>query len=114
MNENLGVIPYYGLASGFLTGKYRSEHDLSKSARGEGVRKYLTPRGFKILEALDKVANRYNKKPASIALAWMIVQPAVTAPIASATSVQQLKELAEAVTIHLDKKAIDELNTASA
>lgn len=111
--ENLGVIPYYGLASGFLTGKYRSENDLSKSARGEGVRKYLTPRGFKILEALDKVAKEYHTTPAAIALAWLRDRPAVTAPIASATSVQQLKDLMNAAEIILNKDAINELDAAS-
>ncbi len=111
INENISVIPYYGLAMGFLSGKYRSENDLSKSARGKGAQNYLTPRGFKILEALDTVAERYNSKPATIALAWLIER--ITAPIASATSVSQLKDLTKAAEISLDKAAVQQLNEAS-
>jgi len=114
LSENLGVIPYYGLAMGFLSGKYRSESDLTKSARGKGVKNYLTPRGLRILDTLDKIANRYHATPATIALAWLIACPAITAPIASATSVQQLKQLVKAASIGLDEEAINELNTTSA
>jgi aryl-alcohol dehydrogenase-like predicted oxidoreductase len=114
LNENLGVIPYYGLASGFLTGKYRSENDLSKSARGEGVRKYLTSRGFRILDALDNIAKQYDTTSAAIALAWLIATPAITAPIASATSAEQLHELTKAAEIKLDKEAMEKLTKASA
>ena len=114
LKEQLGVIPYYGLASGFLTGKYRTEKDLSKSARGGGVQKFMTTRGFRILEALDQVAQVYSVLPATIALAWLMAQPAITAPIASATSVQQLNELLQAVSIQLDATAMKELNEASA
>ena len=93
LQNNIGVINYYSLASGFLTGKYRSENDLSKSARGGGVKKYLNDRGFKILQALDEVAKRYNTKPATISLAWLMAQPTIAAPIASATNTEQLNDL---------------------
>ncbi|MFW6085155.1 MAG: aldo/keto reductase, partial [Gemmatimonadota bacterium] len=92
LREGLGVISYYGLASGFLTGKYRSADDLDKSPRGEGVgKKYLNERGRRILQALDDVAARHDATPAQIALAWLMARPSVTAPIASATSVEQLE-----------------------
>ena len=91
--EEIGVITYFSLAKGFLSGKYRSEEDLSKSPRG-GVKGYLNPRGFRILDALDSVAARHNAKPAEVALAWVIAKPGVTAPIASATSVAQAASLA--------------------
>ncbi len=111
--RNIGVISYYSLASGFLTGKYRSENDLSKSSRGQGVKKFLNPHGYKILSALDKVASEYSATPAAIALAWIIVRKGITAPIASATSVKQLYELTKAVSIKLNSDAIDALNAAS-
>jgi len=91
--RNIGVISYYSLASGFLTGKYRSENDLSQSGRGHGIKRFLNPRGYKILAALDKVAAEYEVTPASVALAWIIARPGITAPIASATSIKQLNEL---------------------
>ena len=112
--ENLGVISYFALASGFLTGKYRSEEDLSKSKRGGGNKKYLKERGFRILAALDEVASEYQTDPASIAIAWLIARPSVTAPIASATSLTQLNSLLKAATIRLDKTALEKLNQASA
>jgi aryl-alcohol dehydrogenase-like predicted oxidoreductase len=111
--NNIGVITYYSLASGFLTGKYRSEADLSKSPRGGGVKKYLDERGYKILSALDKVAEQYQATPASIAIAWVIARPGITAPIASATSVKQLQEITKAVQLELDAQAIDLLTKAS-
>lgn len=111
--RNLGVITYYSLASGFLTGKYRSENDLSKSGRGAGVKKYLNPRGYKILAALDKVAAAYNTNPASIALAWVMARPGITAPIASATSIQQLNDLTKAANLNLAAEAIHLLTAAS-
>jgi aryl-alcohol dehydrogenase-like predicted oxidoreductase len=111
--RNMGVITYYSLASGFLTGKYRSENDLSLSSRGAGVKKYLNPRGYKILAALDKVAASYNTNPASVALAWVIARPGITAPIASATSIQQLNELTKAANLNLDSEAIHLLTAAS-
>jgi aryl-alcohol dehydrogenase-like predicted oxidoreductase len=112
--NNIGVITYYSLASGFLTGKYRSENDLSQSSRGQGVKDFLNPRGYKILAALDKVATEFNVTPAAIALAWIIARPGITAPIASATSIKQLNELTVATSLNLSKDAIDLLNTASA
>jgi len=112
--QQVGVISYYGLASGFLTGKYRSSRDLSKSVRGQRVGTYLTERGFRILAALDQVAARYNVAPASIALAWVMAQPGITAPIASATSVEQLKALVEAAKLKLDQQARELLDKASA
>jgi aryl-alcohol dehydrogenase-like predicted oxidoreductase len=111
--QGIGVISYYGLASGFLTGKYRSVEDLSKSVRGQRVRTYLTERGFSILAALDQVAARYDVAPASVALAWVMAQPGITAPIASATSVEQLKALVEAATLKLDRQAMELLDKAS-
>lgn len=111
--EGLGVISYFSLASGFLTGKYRSENDLSKRARGDMVKKYLNERGWRIIEALDTVAQQYRLTPAKVALAWLISHPSITAPIASATNLEQLNELIEATTIELDSAAIDLLNQAS-
>jgi aryl-alcohol dehydrogenase-like predicted oxidoreductase len=111
--RNIGVISYYSLASGFLTGKYRSENDLSQSSRGAGVKKYLNARGFKILAALDKVAAAYITNPASVALAWVIARPGITAPIASATSIQQLNDLTKAANLNLDSEAIHLLTAAS-
>jgi aryl-alcohol dehydrogenase-like predicted oxidoreductase len=114
LKHNLGVIPYFSLASGFLTGKYRSEEDLSKSARGGGVKKYLNERGFKILAALDRVSARFDATPAQVALAWLIARPGLTAPIASATTVEQLDDLVASTRLDLDEAAITELNEASA
>lgn len=111
--NNIGVITYYSLASGFLTGKYRSEADLGKSKRGGGVKKYLNGRGYKILAALDKVAEEYNTTQASVALAWVMARPGITAPIASATSTQQLNDLAKAAQLNLSGEAIELLTTAS-
>jgi len=108
------VIPYYALASGFLTGKYRSELDLAKSPRGAAVKKYLNERGFRILQALDEVAGRYGSTPARVAIAWLIACPSITAPIASATSLEQLNDLVEATRLELDAAAIEILNQASA
>lgn len=112
--EEIGVISYYGLAGGFLTGKYRSEADLAKSARGQGVRKYLDARGLRILAALDEVAARHRATPAQVALAWLIARPGITAPIASATSVRQLQEILAAVRIELAVEDIAQLDQASA
>jgi len=111
--NNIGVINYYPLASGFLTGKYRAESDLSKSPRGQGVKKYFNDHGFKILAALDSVAAEYKTTPAAIALAWVIARPGITAPIASATTVQQLREITASVDLHLKSDAIDLLTKAS-
>ena len=114
LREKLGVIPYYSLASGFLTGKYRSQDDLSKSPRGQAVKKYLNDRGFRILQALDQVAEKHQATPAQAALAWLMARPSITAPIASATSVEQLHDLVRATELELDSAAIELLNQASA
>jgi aryl-alcohol dehydrogenase-like predicted oxidoreductase len=113
IREKLGVITYFSLAAGFLTGKYRSQADFGKSARGPGMKKYVNPRGMKILDALDRVARRYAATPAQIALAWLMAQPGVTAPIASATSVAQLDELVAATKLELDAEAMRALDAAS-
>jgi aryl-alcohol dehydrogenase-like predicted oxidoreductase len=113
--EQLGVITYFALASGFLSGKYRTAADAAKSARGRGViDKFLNPRGLQILAALDDVGRRHGASPASVALAWQIARPSVTAPIASATTVGQLQELAAATRLQLDAGDIGQLNAASA
>jgi aryl-alcohol dehydrogenase-like predicted oxidoreductase len=114
VRENLGVITYFSLAAGFLTGKYRSEADFAKSARGPGMKQYLNPRGMKILDALDAVARRCNATPAQIALAWLMARPGVTAPIASATNLDQLQEILRATAIKLDGEAMAALEQASA
>lgn len=114
VREGLGVIPYYSLASGFLTGKYRSEDDLSNSPRGGTVKKYLNERGFRILKALDQVAAQFHSTPARISLAWLIARPSITAPIASATNLDQLNDLIEATKLELDPESIELLNQASA
>jgi aryl-alcohol dehydrogenase-like predicted oxidoreductase len=111
--EGLGVITYFSLASGFLTGKYRSKADLGKSPRGEDIEKYLDARGERILAALDKVAARYGVTPAQVALAWLMARPSVTAPIASATSLTQLKDIMKAASIKLDRDAIAKLDATA-
>ena len=110
LREQVGVINYYSLASGFLTGKYRSEADLAGRARGAGAGKYLNERGLRILAALDDVAARCHATPAQIALAWLLARPVVTAPIVSATSPEQWAELAKAPAIKLDTQAIAQLD----
>ena len=112
--EQIGVINYYSLASGFLTGKYRSEADLAGRARGGGAGKYLNERGLRVLAALDEVAARHHATPAQIALAWLLARPAITAPIVSATSPEQWAELAIAPEIKLDSHSIAQLDQASA
>ncbi|GLQ93878.1 aldo/keto reductase [Dyella acidisoli] len=112
--ENVGVINYYALASGFLSGKYRSEADLAKSSvRGGSVKKYLNPQGLKVLAVLDKIAAAHKAKPSQVALAWLIARPGITAPIASATSVEQLRELIGAAELSLTQDEISALNEAS-
>ncbi len=102
LREKIGVIRYYSLASGFLTGKYKSRADTEGRARGGGVEKYMTDHGFGVIKALEEVAARYEAKPGQVALAWLIARPSVTAPIASATNLGQLAELVEAAEIDLD------------
>ena len=113
--EEIGVISYYALAAGFLSGKYRTEADAAKSARGPGTtKKYLNERGLKILAALDACAGRLGATPAQVAIAWVMAQPGMTAPIASATSLEQLQELVKASRLRLDDEAMQALAAASA
>ena len=112
--NEIGAIPYYPLASGFLSGKYRSKADLDKSKRGGGMEKYMNPRGFRILAALDSVAADTGATQAGVALAWLMQRPAVAAPIASATSRAQLAELVRAAELKLDNAAVAMLDSASA
>ncbi|WP_413534283.1 aldo/keto reductase [Rahnella inusitata] len=116
VTENgVGVINFYGLASGFLTGKYRTKADASKSKRGESViERYLDDRGLKVLKGLDQVAEKHGVQPGQVALAWQIARPSITSPIVSATSLQQLNELVQAATLRLDDADIQTLNDASA
>jgi len=110
----IGVISYFSLAAGFLTGKYRSEADLYKSPRGARVKKYLNDKGTAILQTLDQIATRHQATPAQVALAWLIAQPGITAPIVSATSLEQLRDITRAAYLNLDKGDIEELNAVSA
>lgn len=113
--EHVGVICYYGLASGFLSGKYRSEADLGKSsARGAAVKRFLTPHGLQVLGALDTIAATHQATPAQVALAWLMARPGLTAPIVSATSVAQLQELFGATSLTLSTNEIAQLDLASA
>jgi aryl-alcohol dehydrogenase-like predicted oxidoreductase len=113
LRENIGVIPYFSLASGFLAGKYRSEGDLANSARGSFVKKYLNERGYKILSALDQVAKTHSATQSQVAIAWLLAQPSVTAPIASATNLNQLQALLSAADLKLDPASLEKLNQAS-
>ena len=110
---NLSVFPYYSLAAGFLTGKYRSEADFGKSVRGEGAKKYLNEKGFAILETLDKVSAKHGTSQAAVALAWLLAQPHIGAPIASATSQSQLETLFAAIRLNLAKEDLVLLDKAS-
>jgi aryl-alcohol dehydrogenase (NADP+) len=112
--EHVSILPYFGLASGFLTGKYRSAADKSKSPRGGGMDKYLDAKGFKVLAALDAVAGRQDATCAQVALAWIMAKPAIAAPIASATSVAQVTELMGALRVKLSSADVAELDAASA
>lgn len=115
VEQGVGVINFYALAAGFLTGKYRTEADAAKSARGKNTTaKYLNERGLRILAALDTVAARLNATPGQVAVAWQIVQPGITAPIASATSLAQLQDLVKASQLTLDAEALATLGAASA
>ena len=113
LDYGLGVVTYYSLASGFLTGKYRSENDLNKSQRGGGIKRFLNERGFKILAALDQVAEKHRIELASAALAWLIYHPSITAPIASVTDLSQLKSFTEAANLKLTAEDISLLDKAS-
>jgi aryl-alcohol dehydrogenase-like predicted oxidoreductase len=114
VQEGIGVLTYYSLASGFLTGKYRGEADLGQSVRGAGVQKHLNERGLRILRALDEVAAELKATPAQVALAWLMSRPAVVAPIASATRLDQLRDLMAAAQLTLNATAIERLNGPSA
>lgn len=113
VDNNISVISYYSLASGFLTGKYRTDEDLNKSARGGGVKKYLDKNGLTVLSVLDDVAANHNTSLATVALAWLLARPAVAAPIASATSTEQLNELVDAANLKLTSDEIQLLDKAS-
>jgi len=114
LKEGLAVINYFPLAGGFLTGKYRSEKDAEGKARARNVTKYLNERGFKIIAALERVAAKHNANPAQVALAWAMARPSVTAPIASATNAEQMKDLVASTDLKLDRDSVDLLNRASA
>ena len=112
--ENVGVIGYYSLASGFLTGKYRSKADMAGRTRGPRVEKYLNDKGFGIMAALDDIAEKYGAKPGQVAMAWLMARPSVCAPIASATNLEQLDELLKSVEVVLDADDIARLDAVSA
>ena len=114
IDNEVGVIPYYGLASGFLTGKYRTEADLSKSPRGQGVKRMMDARGMRILDALDEVSAARTASRAQVALAWVMAQPGLTGPIASATSLDQLDELMGSARLTLTAEDLATLDKASA
>ena len=113
VREHIGVIAYSSLAGGFLTGKYRSEADLSNRARGGMVKKYLNERGYSILDGLDRLSAHYNATPAQISLAWLMARPSVTAPIVSATTLEQLRAIMKATELKLDGEAMEVLNKVS-
>jgi len=115
LKEGIGVISYYSLARGFLSGKYRTEHDLGKSTRGESVKNnYFNERGFRILNALDAVAAQASATQAQVALAWLMTRPGITAPIASATNLEQLDDMIKSAHLQLSEDALDKLEQASA
>ena len=109
-DADLGVVTYFSLASGFLSGKYRTAADFGKSARGEDVAKYLTPRGFAMLDALQDVAGRHGAQPSEVALAWVMTQPGVTAPIASATKISHVESFARAAELRLTEEDLNQLD----
>ena len=112
--EGLGVVPYYGLASGFLSGLYRSKADIAGKARATALERYMNPKGFAILAALDAVATRHNANPAQVALAWVAAQPGLTGPIASATSAAQVADHVAAASLTLSAQDLSDLHSASA
>jgi aryl-alcohol dehydrogenase-like predicted oxidoreductase len=113
VRNEVGVISYFSLAAGFLTGKYRSEADLENKPRARMVKKYLNDRGYRILNALDNVAKETSSTPARVAIAWLMTQPGITAPIASATTLPQLEELFAATRLQLDVGQVEQLDAAS-
>lgn len=112
-DENLAVIPYFSLARGFLTGKYRQESDKSKSPRGKSVQKYMNERGFKIISTLEEIASKHKSNPAQISIAWLMARPSITAPIASATKMEQLEDLISAADIEFSDEDLVRLDEAS-
>jgi aryl-alcohol dehydrogenase-like predicted oxidoreductase len=112
--EGIGVINYFPLGGGFLSGKYRTEKDLENKQRARTVKKFLNERGYKILDALDEIAKKYNATPAKVSLSWLLARPSITAPIVSATNLDQLSDLISSVELKLDRASIDLLNQASA
>ena len=114
IKENVGVISYFSLASGFLTGKYRSASDVEGQTRGPHVQKYMNEDGFRVVKTLQEVAEKHNAKPGQAALAWLIARPSITAPIASATNLEQLEELVSAAELNLDAEDINKIDQASA
>ncbi|MGQ1397646.1 aldo/keto reductase [Acinetobacter baumannii] len=115
IEHEIGVLSYFSLAQGFLSGKYRSLDDLStNSSRGTDIAKYLNPRGINILNTLDQIANAYKVKPSQIAIKWLLEQPGITAPVVSATNLNQLQEILNAVQLRIDKDSIELLNSVSA
>lgn len=111
--NNMGVLSYSSLASGFLTGKYRSKDDLNKSQRGGGIEKYLNDKGFNVLKALDQISEKHGTTQAAISLAWLMAQPTITAPIVSATSLKQMESIIKAPQLKLDEEDIEVLNEVS-
>lgn len=114
LEKDIGVVTYFSLAAGFLSGKYRSKSDLKGKSRGQMVEKYLTERGMRLIDVLEDVASAHGTKPAEVALAWLIAQDGVTAPIASATSLSQVKSFAEAVSLSLTPEDLERLTEAGA
>jgi aryl-alcohol dehydrogenase-like predicted oxidoreductase len=114
LKEGIGVIPYYSLASGFLSGKYRSEADVGDAKRGAGVKKYINPKGLAVLDALDAAAKKHNSNSVQVALAWLMQRKSITAPIVSATSLQQLKDLTASPNVKLDAADVAAIDKASA
>lgn len=112
--NNMGVLSYYSLASGFLTGKYRSKDDLKKSQRGGAVKKYLDKKGIRVLEALDTISEKHHTTQAAISLAWLMASPTITSPIVSATSLKQMESIIKAPQLKLDREDMDLLNEVSA
>jgi aryl-alcohol dehydrogenase-like predicted oxidoreductase len=113
LSEGLGVTPYFSLAMGFLTGKYRSEADLGKSPRGGGVKRYLTPQGLGVLAGLEEIAQERQSKPSTVAIAWLAARKSITAPIASATNAEQLADLVKAAQLELSADEIARLDATS-
>ena len=112
-SENVGVIGFYSLASGFLTGKYRSKADMEGRIRAPRVEKYVNEGGFRVLDALEEVASKHNAKMGQVALSWLVARPSITSPIASATDMDQLAELTAAAELALDAEDIAKIDRAS-